>query len=175
MREMVVKFNPSIVILLETRVQYLKVSKSWEKMGFYPIAVEEARGFAGGIWVLAKDKSVKCSVLESSHQTVSLSFGDTEWWCTAVYASPIPSVRESLWNHLRGLRTRFSKPWLALGDFNDITRASEVKGGAWVSSRARAFRECLDDCGLIDLGAMGGFFTWKRCIQGQQPLFKRLD
>ena len=52
--------------------------------------------------------------------------------------------------------------------------ASEVKGGAWVFSRANAFWDCLDDCGLTIMGAMGSFYTWKRCVHGQQPMFKHL-
>ena len=142
------------------RVQYQNIGNLQEKLGFYCIAVEEARGFTSGIWVLAIDKSIKCAVLESSHQIVSLSFGsgESEWLCTVVHASPIPNVRVALWEHLKLLRNQFYKPWIVLGDFNEITRASEVKGGAWVSSRAKAFRDCLNNCGLIDMGAMEGFF-----------------
>ena len=44
-----------------------------------------------------------------------------------------------------------------------------------VSSRARLFHDCLDDCRLIDMGALGSLFTWRTCAQGQPPLFKRLD
>ena len=177
MREMVVKLKPSILILLETRVQYRRVNNFWEKLGFHPIAIEEARGFAGGIWILVKDNTISCSILESSSQTVTLSFGNgnSEWLCTAVYASPIPNIRASLWTHLIAIRNQVCKPWVVLGDFNEIVMASEVKGGAWVSSRAKAFRDCLDHCGLIDMGAMGSFFTWKRCVQGQNPMLKRLD
>ena len=97
-REMALKFNPSILILLETRVQYQRVGKHWEKIGFYYITVEEGIGFVGGIWVLTKDKSIKCSILESSWQSITLSFGsgNVEWLCTAVYANSISNFCASL-------------------------------------------------------------------------------
>ena len=106
MKEMMGKFKPSIIIVLETRVQYHGVGKYWEKLGLQRIAVEEARGFSGSIWVFGRDNSITCSILESSTQTITLSFdnGSAELMCTAVYASPIPNIRASLWGHLKSLR-----------------------------------------------------------------------
>ena len=81
------------------------MAKLWERLGFFPIAIEEARGFAGGIWVLTKDKSIQRSILDSYHQAVMVSFGhnNMEWVYTAVYASPISNVHMSLWDHLHRL------------------------------------------------------------------------
>ena len=93
----------------------------------------------------------------------------------AIYGSPIPNIHVSLWAHLRSLSYQICKPWLVLGDFNEITMASEFKGGARVSSRANAFHDCLDDCSLIDMSAMGGFYMRKRCVQGQHLMLKHLD
>lgn len=56
-------------------------------------------------------------------------------------------------------------------DFNSILSASERSGGAEVNLRAcNAFRGCLEDCGLLDMGFAGPPFTW---IRGQ--LRERLD
>lgn len=52
-------------------------------------------------------------------------------------------------------------PWVCIGDFNEITRLGEKTGGSIrVESQMQKFRECLDFCGLKDLGFTGLPFTW---------------
>ena len=48
-RELVHLHNPSIVVFLETHTQFMLVEKFWDRLGFWPITIEEARGFSGGI------------------------------------------------------------------------------------------------------------------------------
>lgn len=47
------------------------------------------------------------------------------------------------------------------GDFNEILSCTEKEGGSLRADRDMdAFRSCLDDCGLQDLGFRGSAFTW---------------
>ena len=67
-------------------------------------------------------------------------------------------------------------PWVVCGDFNEIVQSDEKLG--WLDKDARqmeVFRECLSDCGLIDLGFVGQCSTW--CIGriGEQRTLVRLD
>lgn len=80
------------------------------------------------------------------HQAVmvSISRGARSWTCTAVYASPVPSVRETLWNYLIQLRNSVQHPWLLLGDFNEVLLPSEVEGGSFFLSRAQKFAVVLE-------------------------------
>ncbi|XP_057425891.1 uncharacterized protein LOC130719279 [Lotus japonicus] len=95
--------------------------------------------------------------------------------CTAVYASPILAQREALWRHLSGLRSDIVIPWLLVGDMNEILHPSEVRGGEFVASRAARFATLLEECCLVDLGAVGGNYTlfWKN--NNIIVLSKRLD
>lgn len=70
-----------------------------------------------------------------------------------------------------------NKPWLVVGDFNDIVCANEKKGGGQVFARkCNKFRENIEDCSLSDLGCNGPKFTWHEPIyHGGQSIFKRLD
>ena len=66
--------------------------------------------------------------------------------------------------------------WVVCGDFNEIVQSDEKLG--WLDRDARqmeVFRECLSDCGLIDLGFVGQRSTW--CIGriGEQRTLVRLD
>ena len=97
------------------------------------------------------------------------------WVCSAVYANPVPSVHRELWHFLKNRRSRIDKPWLILGDFNEVLLPSEVRGGVFIQSRASEFAEVVDDCQLIDLGAYGGKYTWSRYNQGSTRIAKRLD
>jgi len=60
-------------------------------------------------------------------------------------------------------------PWVVFGDFNEIIQFDEKMGwldrDAW---RKEGFRECLSDCGLIDLGFVGQCFTWCNSRIGEQ-------
>ncbi|XP_057444905.1 uncharacterized protein LOC130737157 [Lotus japonicus] len=62
-----------------------------------------------------------------------------------------------------------------IGDFNDIAVASEQRGGTFSPSRATAFVEGYESCGMMDLGSFGLTYTWYRHAQGRPPLHRRLD
>ena len=53
------------------------------------------------------------------------------------------------------------RPWLCLGDFNEILLGCEKEGGpARPQACMDAFKEALDDCNLSDLGYSNDPFTW---------------
>lgn len=61
-----------------------------------------------------------------------------------------------LWSNLKTVATSFKGPWLVTGDFNEVTKANEKFGGLPINySRISKFLNCLDFCGLIDLGYKG--------------------
>ena len=130
-----------------------------------------------GIWVLSSDPSVRYKVVDLHHQVITLELqrGNCVWLCSAVYASPTPSIRENLWKDFMSLRENITLPWLTIGDFNEILFPSEVRGGDFNPSRASKFLEVLEACGLVDLGAVGLSFTRSRKIQGNHIMSKHLD
>ena len=50
------------------------------------------------------------------------------WHFTGFYGEPNTANREISWSLLRDLSSRFSIPWVCLGDFNEIIRAKEKQG-----------------------------------------------
>ena len=75
-REIIHLHNHLIVVLLETHSQYSEVEKFWEGLGLRPIAIEEARGFTGGIWVLKKDPVIIYVVIDSMTQATTIRLGN---------------------------------------------------------------------------------------------------
>ena len=80
---------------------------------------------------------------------------------TAVYTPPQFHKRKFFWEYLQNLALHVSLPWVLLGDFNDMISDEEKLGGLPVNrTRMSAFRNCMDNCGLIDLGFHGPRYTW---------------
>ncbi|CAL0324582.1 unnamed protein product [Lupinus luteus] len=116
--------KPDIVILVETRCQFSRARYFWQRMGYDPIGVEEARGFSGGIWVLKQTNSMFNMRLRSLHQqvvTIELWRENMSWVCSAIYASPAPALRDCLWDqdcaHSKEIWLRFGA--LSWTHFND--------------------------------------------------------
>ncbi|XP_057432535.1 uncharacterized protein LOC130725310 [Lotus japonicus] len=150
----------------------------WLRLGYKPLAIKEAHGFSGGVWALGLlSLQLQVAVVASHRQAGSLRFSSNtaSWVGTGVYASPTPSLRSDLWEHLCGVANLVQGPWAFLGDFNDVSSATEVRGGAFSPARAQAFVENYEACGLLDLGAFRLSFTWYRHAQGRRPLHRRLD
>nr|KYP51188.1 Transposon TX1 uncharacterized [Cajanus cajan] len=83
--------------------------------------------------------------------TFKVSSKASHWICTAIYANPHRHIRQALWDHLDSVREEVSLPWLVLGDFNEVTCASEVQGGHFSPAKATRFNETIDKCKLLDL------------------------
>ncbi|XP_057444482.1 uncharacterized protein LOC130736702 [Lotus japonicus] len=170
--------KPDIVILVETRCQFAQASQLWSSMGFTPSFISEASGFRGGIWVLTRIGGyLHFRELDTHHQVVSFEMwrDNFAWACSAVYASPVPSEREELWQHLIYLRSTINVPWFIIGDLNEVLHPSKVRGGEFIASRASKFADTVEACGLVDLGMVGGNFTWFQKRNNQLTLSKRLD
>ena len=79
---------------------------------------------------------------------------------TVVYAPPQFHKHKLFWDYLQNLAMNIFLPWVLMGDFNDMLLNDEKLGGLLVNrTRISAFRNCMDKCGLIDLGFHGPRFT----------------
>ena len=84
--------------------------------------------------------------------------------------------REDSWSVLRHLSSQFNLPWVCIGDFNEITKLSEKLGRALRPEyQMQNFSDCLDVCGLKDLGYSGLPYTWCNRRFGGQMVRVRLD
>jgi hypothetical protein len=71
---------------------------------------------------------------------------------------------------LKDIATSNWDPWLLAGDFNDIL------GAPICLRKCLKFKERIDACQLMDLGAIGSKFTWRGpTYHGGQHIFERLD
>nr|KYP46734.1 Retrovirus-related Pol polyprotein LINE-1 [Cajanus cajan] len=89
-----------------------------------------------------------------------------------VYASPHSQGRITLRRDLIRLANLVDGPWMLMGDFNAVLFNHERSRGRGTSVLRgdNAFRNCINQCQLVDLGFNGAPFTWRR-----GNLFERLD
>ena len=99
------------------------------------------------------------------------------WWhLTGFYGNPDTAKRSESWAKLRHLKGTLTLSWLTIGDFNEITGASEKEGG---SDRPRQqmknFIDTINFCGFHDLGFNGPKFTWRYHQADGMQIRERLD
>ena len=84
--------------------------------------------------------------------------------------------RGILWQLLEALRDQCEMPWIVFSDFNEIVYSYEKSGGLERDGKHMAnFRDCLDKCGLFDLGYVGQCFAWCNEWHGEQRTKLKLD
>lgn len=106
---------------------------------------------------------------------------DGSVWClTGFYGEPKSDKKERSWSAMRALNAASAvvrRPWLCLGDFNEVLFGYEKEGGmVKAQSCMDKFRESLELCGLSDLGFVGDMFTWRNNSHtSAQYIRERLD
>ncbi|EPS73861.1 hypothetical protein M569_00896, partial [Genlisea aurea] len=95
---------------------------------------------------------------------------------TGFYGNPLCSARPESWDLLRRLHHHSSRPWLCIGDFNEVLFPHEYSSRVSRSPTQMAnFRSALMDCGLQDLPFQGHIFTWSNKRRNPQTVYARLD
>ena len=98
------------------------------------------------------------------------------WLISAIYASPRLVERRILWNNLKTVAQLHNLPWLMLGDFNEVLCGEDKFGGNQVNlNRTLEFKECLDECNMLDLGFAGPKYTWKNRRPITSLILERID
>ncbi|XP_028071512.1 uncharacterized protein LOC114273895 [Camellia sinensis] len=172
--------HPHFVVITETQVggdQGINICKS---LGFPNFHVAEPVGFAGGIWLLWNSLEIHCDVLsvtqQEIHACIQVLSQPSSWLFSSIYASPRFNLRKLLWENLKFFANSHHLPWLLMRDFNEILTSTEKFGGQPIDTRrALLFKDCLDHCGLIDMGFSGPRFTWNNCRQSGCFISERLD
>ncbi|XP_075663998.1 uncharacterized protein LOC142633642 [Castanea sativa] len=102
---------------------------------------------------------------------------DVGWWhFTGFYGNPDTAKRPESWAKLKYLKGVSALPWMTIGDFNEITSASEKEGGSVRPRQQMAnFNETINSCGLRDLGYNGPKFTWNYERADGVRIRERLD
>lgn len=92
-----------------------------------------SKGKSGGLALLLKEGfKVEVQTFSQSHvDAIVDSGGDVGCWhLTGFYGNPDTTKRHESWAKLKHLKGTSALPWLANGDFNEITGLSKKEGGS---------------------------------------------
>ncbi|XP_070024779.1 uncharacterized protein [Nicotiana sylvestris] len=99
-------------------------------------------------------------------------------WITpmyTMYAFNNREERKELWNYLNITCQGCQETWIIMGDFNAVLRLDDKVGGLPITvGETRAFQECVDTCGLIEMSQHGNMYSWNE-RSGDQRIFSKID
>lgn len=156
-----------------------KLEKIRSKCGFSDGICIDSEGHSGGLGMWWRD--VDTSLISYSNHHVLVEIMDAEnrdsrWFACGIYGWPDRQHKHKTWDLIRTIRRRCRGPLLMFGDFNEILGNHEKEDGNLRPEREMdAFRSCLDECGLQDLGYRGSAFTWSRGSSPSSMIRERLD
>lgn len=178
LRWMVKRFRPSLLFLSETKMRDDRVRKFMWSLGFSGCFAVSSEGRSGGLALFWKDPS-KVSLKSYCEYFIDVNITQDDghmWRATFVYGEPRTELRYQFWDRIRFICAQWKGPWICAGDFNEVLSSDEHLGRC---DRRRnqmdLFRECLEDCNLIDLGYIGPKFTWNNRQEGNNNVRVRLD
>ncbi|KAH7851099.1 hypothetical protein Vadar_007269 [Vaccinium darrowii] len=177
--ELVRKNRPSIVFLMETKNNKVKVETIRRSLKFDFGFYVEPDGLSGGLalwWNDDVDLEVESASKNLIHSIVKDKSSSSCWATTFVYGSPLRSGRDMVWEDMKDIGRYENLPWLSIGDFNEVLSLEDKLGGNCPSQRRLAsFHDMLNYCGLLDLDYKGPKFTWRNNRSGPDCIMERID
>jgi hypothetical protein len=172
--------KPTVVFLMETRMDCDRGLGLKRKLGFANGEVVSSDGLSGGLVLLWRGNvTVAIQSLSKFHIDALLSCPDLgihQLRLTGFYGEPRKELRKNSWFLMHFLRGQLDTPWLCVGDFNEVLSGDEYFGA---HSRERwqvdAFQQTVEDCRLMDLGFQGLPYTWDNRQEGDRNVKVRLD
>ncbi|GMP28899.1 hypothetical protein CsSME_00004248 [Camellia sinensis var. sinensis] len=140
LKELEKNHKPSIIVLMETKVDLSSMGLFFNKLGFTTSSHIDPIGKSGGMWVLWDPFCVIVKALDVNAQVIHAKIqrdGYSDWILSAIYASPNPRLRDTLWENLEAVAQNMNQPWLAAGDFNDFAMQSEKRSFSTNTNAAR--------------------------------------
>ncbi|XP_059451003.1 uncharacterized protein LOC132181787 [Corylus avellana] len=171
--------KPEMVFLMETIMGKTKMERIRRRLGFPNMLVVDCVGKSGGLALLWTE-TIEVEVQNYSSRHINAKVNtkpSVGWWkFTGFYGHPEASKRKEAWGLIRHLATLDPKPWICVGDFNEILYLSEKWGGNGRSRSLMAdFQSTLVDCELVDMGFRGPKYTWNNGREGKDFIQERLD
>jgi hypothetical protein len=177
LRDLCRSYNLGVVFLCETKKRAKEMDKLKWSLGFVHGVAVDCRGKSGGLALWWRD-GIVVSVRPWCQYYIDakIVFKDKVWRFTGIYGEPQSELRSRTWEALRYLHAQDDLPWLCVGDFKEIMLPTEQLGGNPGSqANMAAFRDCLNACGLQDLGYRGYDYTWNNKREGSENIQVRLD
>ncbi|KAL5555562.1 hypothetical protein UlMin_037798 [Ulmus minor] len=150
-------------MLQETKVDTVALNRILRPLGFLSVIHVPPVGSAGGLCIAWKGEMDLEPIFMTKNVISCIVYNGSlrlPWLVSVVYGPHSRAAKIEFWGSFERVASRFSGPWLIMGDFNAVLRSSERVGGRTVDPMAERVMNALDDIGMIELNAAGGDFSW---------------
>lgn len=140
LKELVKKYNPTVLVLLETRTTSAKANRILNSFHFSKLAAVEAAGFKGGIWCFWDDTQICMEVINFDFQYLTLGVitnTKVQWVISMIYASPEIQNSAQLWRSLESMGSCMDFPWVIIRDCNEVLSQTDKCDGRKVIRNGR--------------------------------------
>jgi exonuclease III len=148
-----------ILFLSEMKLDRRMMERFRWMLGLPNMVVKDAVG-KGGMAVLWR-RGIDLTLRNTSKYHINMDVKEddgVEWRFTGIYGEAHSDKKHKTWQDMRDMIDSVAKPWLCVGDFNEILFSHEKEGGREQSqAKMDRFREALEVCKLHDLG-FGGIY-----------------
>lgn len=126
--------DPNILFISETRMDEKRMKHVRWLLAMSKMVVKDSmgrKGKSGGLVLFWKEGiNVELHNYSKYHIDVEIIERDGfRWRLTGIYGEPASNKKELTWRLLRNLNAQMERPWLCLGDFNEILHNHEKRGG----------------------------------------------
>ncbi|KAL5132045.1 putative ribonuclease H protein [Glycine soja] len=172
--------QPSIVVLIETRVKEANAHKIRGKLGLKGKYLDNYSQYGNGtLWIFWDDSKLELRYVRSSCQLIHCSVHDVagkfKFWLTTIYAHNQLDNRKKLWLELDDIYKNQQGPWCAVGDYNNVLNSMDKIGGQLViEAEFKDLRAMMENIGLCEMDSSSEFFTWSN-KQAFAPIYSRID
>lgn len=179
LKELCKAHQPTILVLMETKIPRKKVDRLRRQFQFSNMFTVEPRGLFGGLCLLWTDQ-IQLQIFQYSpnfiHTTIFDVHSRDEFDCSFVYDNPIFQQMRGLWSKLLNFQMDKATPWSCLGDFNEILAHFEKDViRPHQPRRAELFRDFLNLFELMELEMKGCVFTWMSNPRNGMVIREKLD
>ena len=177
---MTINYRPAIFVVTEMRVGEDREAKIIERLPYDGFITTDTIGYAGGLWILRKSKEVEILLYLPHNRKYMLQLRCVPQILPGLcllFMLVLGLLKEEfLWNNLKTVAHLHNLPWLMLGDSNEVLCGEDKFGGNRVNlNRALDFKNCLDECNMLDLGFAGPKFTWTNRRPISNLILERID
>ncbi|OMO71257.1 reverse transcriptase [Corchorus capsularis] len=170
LKQIIHKYDPDVVFLMETRNGREMVEKIRKKMGYPNVIYVDPVGLSGGLSLWWKKEYVVSSIEESKNviDTVfELEDGGDKHRIMRIYGAPVYSDRKLVWEKINRKTLSIEEKWMCIGDWNDLEDV-EKEGGRPKERRVlQNFRTVVEFCQLLEVPSQGQQFTWSGIRDGE--------
>ncbi|XP_062119711.1 uncharacterized protein LOC133834174 [Humulus lupulus] len=118
---------------------------------------------------------IKLCTTQLIHCVVQVPNRTGRFLVTFVYGYNVESFREQLWKDLQELASGITKPWMVIGDFNEILSLQDRIGKKSTTKISSNFLQCLQSCQLKDLKFSGCYYTWNNKQRAEEKVYSKID